>query len=157
MTLQVEASNTIPSTPSFYLQRHSRDVLNQTLPPILMRTVQRSFNKLCARRRERLGTRLGLAQDYPSLEKGKLCFVSVWACCQDFSSFLSTFSIFRRGKVVVCIFILCGYRVYNLCAVTFSGSFCKEYYVELARCPTCTFNKFLYCFSCSVEQTSGCK
>ena len=44
--------------PSFYLQRHSRDVLNQALSPIFLRTVQRSFNKLCARRRERLGTRL---------------------------------------------------------------------------------------------------
>ena len=37
MTLQVEASNTIPS---FYLQRHSRDVLNQALPPIFMRMVR---------------------------------------------------------------------------------------------------------------------
>ena len=34
MTLQVEASNTIHSTlsiASFYLQRHSRDVLNQAI------------------------------------------------------------------------------------------------------------------------------
>ena len=55
MTLQVEASNTIPSTlASIYLQRHSRDVLNQTLPPIFCVR----FNKLYAWRRERLGTRL---------------------------------------------------------------------------------------------------
>ena len=40
------------TVPSFYLQRHSRDVLNQALPPIFMRTVRRSFNKLCARREE---------------------------------------------------------------------------------------------------------
>ena len=31
---------------SFYLQHHSRDVLNQALPPILMRTVRGSF--VCA-------------------------------------------------------------------------------------------------------------
>ena len=59
MTLQVEARvEGIVLLASIYLQRHSRDVLNQGLPPIFMHTVRRSFNKLCARRRERLGMRL---------------------------------------------------------------------------------------------------
>ena len=56
MQFHCVSNNTIPS--KVHLQRHSRDVLNQALPPIFMRTVRRSFNKLCARRRERLGTRL---------------------------------------------------------------------------------------------------
>ena len=48
MMLQVEASSTLPSTlsiASFYLQRHSRDVLNQALPP-LFDGVQRSYIKI---------------------------------------------------------------------------------------------------------------
>ena len=44
---------------SFYLQRHSRDVLNQALPP-LFDGGSKVIRKICARKRESLGTRLYL-------------------------------------------------------------------------------------------------
>ena len=52
MTLQVEG--TVEGIASFYLQRHSLDVLNQALPP-LFDGGSKAISKNCARKRESLG------------------------------------------------------------------------------------------------------